>query len=199
MSTSRDCKYSWVGNNSRVIIQLSPVRPFLFPSSSNGNALRIVNCPVAHVKANSSNPFLFHSIQIKSTPHVLSLHSSRPLNFAISPLTFKRCPKLNLSSVQWIVRRYSTITQLNDCPPFKSTNHTMLPNLCPNQQLFPKIHSSNCPTLLINARFVNLSPTNLSKITTPWSKSLPNPTKLLSYCYCSPLFLSFRLSTIIFV
>ena len=63
-----------------------------------------------------SNPFLFHFIQIKPTPHVLSLHYPRQSNSSISSLTFKRCP-------------------IRTGPQFNSMTRPMLIEHHPTQQL----------------------------------------------------------------
>ena len=75
-----------------------------------------------------SNPFLFYSIQIKPTPHVLSLHPLRQLNSSISPLTFKRCP-------------------ICTCLPFNSMTCSMLLNYHPTQHL-SSTNSTNRPMSL---------------------------------------------------
>ena len=113
--------YSWVGNNNRVIIQLSPVRPFLFPSSSNGNAPQVVNCPVVPISPNStqiqSNRPLFRTIPTKTTSYALSLpfSLSHSMTCPISPNKHPIQQLLSNSSC-WITQCYSIATWTNNYP-----------------------------------------------------------------------------------
>ena len=137
-------------------------------------------------------PFSF--TPYKSNPLLMFCHFTLPVNYicnlafhiqamsefklALSPMNrptlFNHHPTQQLSSIQ-VNESYNATQSLSKSTTFQITRHCS-----------------------INARFVNRSPTNLSKTTTPLSKSLSNPTKLLSYCYWFPL-ISFRLSTIIFI
>ena len=67
MSTSRDCKYSWVGNNSRVINSvLGP--SFLFPQLLKSH--RKSKQPVSFQQHNSSQPFRMQCYAaVLSTPN----------------------------------------------------------------------------------------------------------------------------------
>ena len=165
MSNSRECKYSWVGSNSRVINYLSLARPFPSPSPFKWQRSSSRQCPVASISPNStqiqSNPFISHSKQL--TP--LENPTEQTINIVSQTL---------LTSVQPLPIRYNSY------------------NFGLNQQWPPHPTHQTTRCYQIHAQFINWSSTtvNSSSIINPPLKFLPAPTKLRSYCYCSPSLLS---------
>ena len=147
------------------------------------------SCPVTSPSPSTKFFNLASYIQAMSNLHLSSIQLNDLFNAAQlsanSTLVFN---KLNESSNVTQSSLDSTIAQS------KSLKYPMLLNLCPNQQFTPIQLIESPKRYLISAQFVNCHPIRLS--TRP-SCNAPaqistRPTKLLSYCYCSPLFFSVK-------
>ena len=97
---------------------------FLFPSSSNGNAHQIVNCPVAPSRSSQHKSKaivpLFHTIPTKNALRALSLLFS-----ALKLKSLNRSTPPNHRPIQ----RF---------PQFNWSNRPTLLNFCPIRQTFPQ-------------------------------------------------------------
>ena len=150
MSNSRECKYSWVGSNSRVINYLSLARPFPSPSPFQMATLFKSSMPChlnfTQLNANSKQPFYF---PLKTTYATRKPYRTNNQHRFPDPTYVRPTTSNQIQLIQFWPK--STMA-----PPSNSSNHAMLPNPCPIHQLIfnhcqlvqyyqPSTQISTCP------------------------------------------------------
>ena len=135
MSNSRECKYSWVGSNSRVINYLSLARPFPSPSPFQMATLFKSSMPChlnfTQLNANSKQPFYFPLKTINIVSQTL-LTSVQPLPIRYNSYNFglnqqwpphpthqtTRCYQIHAQFINWSSTTVNSSSIINPPPKF---------------------------------------------------------------------------------